>query len=117
MMEIRPDFNGKFLIMKRIYNLYALYESGLIEYLKKWYELPKAIILFGSYADGTDAEKSDIDIAVISAKKIQPDMKKFEKKFARKINIHPINLETTTKEFKNSLANGIMVEGFVEFIK
>ncbi len=72
--EVQPDFNGRFFLIKRLYNINSLYDVGLIDYIKKWYELPKAIVLFGSYADGTDAEKSDIDIAIISKKKTLPDL-------------------------------------------
>ena len=117
LLEIKPDFNGKFLIFKRLYNIYSLYESGLLVLLKKFYEMPQAIILFGSYSEGTDMEKSDIDLAIISSKKDELDLSKFESKLARKINIHLINLENTPQEFKNSLANGIVLEGFVEIIK
>lgn len=115
--EIRPDFNGRFLLIKRLYNLYSLYDSGLIDFIKKYYEMPRAIILFGSYSNGTDVERSDIDIAVISIKKIIPDLKKFEIPLSRKINLHLIDIENTPKEFKNSLANGTVLEGFVELIK
>lgn len=114
--EVKPCFDGKFLIMKRLYNIYSLYEFGLVEYLKKVYEMPKAIIVFGSYANGTDAEKSDIDIAIITKGKQIADTKKFNKKFARNINLHLINLDTASKEFKNSLANGVVLDGFVELI-
>ena len=115
--EIRPDFNGKFLLIKRLYNIYSLYDSGLIDLIKKYYEMPQAIILFGSYSDGKDTEKSDIDIAVITYKKTLPDLKKFENKLSRKISVYIINLDKAEKEFKNSLANGIVLEGFMEMIK
>ena len=115
--EVKPDFNGKFLLVKRLYNIYSLYDSGLIDFVKKYYEMPQAIILFGSYSEGTDAEKSDIDIAVISNKKDTPDFRKFEVKLARKINLHLIDIDKTEREFKNSLANGITLEGFAETIK
>lgn len=115
--EIKPDFDGRFFLMKRLYNIYSLYDSGLIAYLKVFYEMPKAIILFGSYSNGTDSEKSDIDIAIISKAKNIPDFKKFESKLSRKMNIHLIDIETAAKEFKNSIANGIVLEGFVEIIK
>ncbi|SRR3989344_2069040 len=115
--EVKPDFEGRFLVMKRIYNLYSLYESGLVAYLKGMFEMPKSIILFGSYSDGTDTEISDIDIAIASNKKDMPDLAKFEKKLARKINLHVLDLGTSTKEFRNSIANGIVLEGFAELIK
>jgi len=115
--EIKPDFNGRFLIIKRVYNIYSLYYSGLVDFIKSYYEMPQSIILFGSYSNGTDTEKSDIDIAVISNKKEIPDFAKFKNKLSRKINLHIIDIEKTPKEFINSLANGIVLEGFVEMIK
>ncbi len=115
--EVRPDFGGKFPLLKRIYNIFSLSDSGLLGCLKAFYEMPKAIILFGSYSAGTDTEKSDIDIAVVDSKKDTPDLSKFEKKLARKISIHAINLEKASAEFKNSLANGIVLEGFAELVK
>ena len=115
--EIKPDFNGRFLLIKRLYNIYSLYDCGLMDFIKKYYEMPQAIILFGSYCNGTDTEKSDIDLAIISNKKNAPDFKKFETRLARKINIHLINMDKTEEEFKNSLANGITLEGFAEIIK
>lgn len=115
--EITPNFDAKFLVLKRLYNIHSLYDSGLVDYIKKFYEFPKAIILFGSYSNGTDTEKSDIDLAVITDKKNLPEFKKFENILERRLNIHLIRLSNTTKEFINSLANGIVLEGFVEFIK
>lgn len=115
--EIKPNLGGDFLFLKRLYNLYSLSDSGLINYLKEFYELPKAIILFGSYSLGTDIEKSDIDIAIITIDKKYPDLEKFENRLVRKINLHLIDINKATKEFKNSLANGIILEGFVELVK
>ncbi|MEK6827870.1 MAG: nucleotidyltransferase domain-containing protein [Nanoarchaeota archaeon] len=117
MEEIKPDFNGRFLIIKRLYNIYSIYDSGLMDYIKSYYEMPQSIILFGSYSNGTDTEKSDIDIGVVSAKKEIPDFKKFETRLSRKINLHLIEIKNTPKEFINSLANGIVLEGFVEMVK
>jgi predicted nucleotidyltransferase len=57
---------GRFMMMKRAYNLYNVLESGLVDMLKGFYEEPKAIILFGSYANGTDNSLSDLDIAIIT---------------------------------------------------
>ena len=114
--EIKPNFSGKFLTAKRVYNLFSLYDSGLVDFLKKIYEIPRAIVVFGSYSEGMDTEKSDVDIAIISSVKKTPDLEKFEKKLARKINIHNIEIKNSAKEFKNSLANGIVLEGFIEVI-
>jgi len=115
--EIKPNFEGSFYLLKRLYNIYSLYDSGLIDKIKSLYERPSAIILFGSYVNGTDTEKSDVDIAIISKTSKELDTDKFERKLNRKINIHVISLETASKEFKNSLANGIVLEGFAEYLK
>ena len=115
--DIKPTFNDKFYLMKRIYNLYSLYESGLIKYLKDFYEEPEAIVLFGSYSKGLDMEKSDIDICIITNKQALPNLINFEKKLNRKINIVSLNINNMKKEFKNSLANGVVLEGYIELIK
>ncbi len=115
--KITPNFDGRFPLIKRLYNVYSLYDSGLMDFILKFYEMPKAVILFGSYSDGTDTEKSDIDLALSSSNKRIPDLSKFEKSLARKINVHLVDLGSTAKEFKNSLANGIVLEGFVEYVK
>ena len=101
---------GKTLALKRSHNFESLFKSGLIAYLKDRYEEPKAIVVFGSYADGTDTSESDIDIAVISKGK-EIDLKKFEKKLCRKINL--LILDRVPKKFKNSLANGIVLDGYL----
>lgn len=115
--EVKPTFNDKFYLIKRLYNLYSLYESGLIFYLRKFYEEPKAIILFGSYSKGLDTEKSDIDICIITNKKDIPDLTNSEKLLNRKINIINSEIDNMKKEFKNSLTNGIVIEGYIELIK
>ncbi len=115
--EIKPDLEGNFLIKKRLYNIYSLYDSELMEFLKKYYEYPKAIILFGSYCNGIDNEKGDIDIGLFTTEKPMPDVNEFEKKLARKLNIHVLKVDDISKEFKNSLANGITLEGFIELIQ
>ncbi|MBU1129354.1 MAG: nucleotidyltransferase domain-containing protein [Nanoarchaeota archaeon] len=115
--EVKPTFNNKFYLIKKIYNIYSLYESRLIDYLKKFYEEPKSIILFGSYSKGLDTEKSDIDICVITDKNDLPDLTIFEKKLNRKINIINSNINNMKKEFKNSLINGNVLEGYIELIR
>lgn len=112
--DITPNFDGNFFIQKRLYNIYSLYDSGLVSYLSKFYEMPESIILFGSYSNGTDTERSDIDIGIFSKSSEIPDTTKFEKKFVRKINLHLLDKNKLTEEFKNSLCNGVVLEGVVE---
>ena len=57
--------NPQFTRMKRINNLASLYHSGIVDYLNKAYNYPKALLCFGSYARGEDSEDSDIDIPII----------------------------------------------------
>ncbi len=105
----------KFLQIKKTYNTYSLYDSGLIDFLKKNYEYPDAIILFGSYTRGEDTEKSDIDIAIITRIEKTPSLTKYEKTLQRKINIIELkNLKKSSKEFINSLINGIILEGVLK---
>mgnify|MGYP001574587575 CR=1 FL=1 len=115
--EVRPTFNEKFYLMKRIYNIYSLYDTVLIKCLKDFYEEPEAIILFGSYSKGLDTEKSDIDLCIVTNKKDLPDLINFEKKLNRKINIINLNLNNIKETFKNSLANGMILEGYIKLIK
>ncbi len=115
--EIKPTFNDKFSLAKRLYNIYSLYKSGLVDYLKNFYEEPKAIILFGSYSKGLDTEQSDIDICILTNKKEMPNLADFEKKLNRKINVINSDVNSMGKEFKNSLANGIVLEGYMDLIK
>ena len=107
-----PDW----LPIKRAYNIFALHKSGLAEALIAAYEDPQAVIVFGSYARGEDTEKSDIDIAVISTKEVEVNLAKYEKVLARKINIMAIDMKETKREFKNNLANGVVLHGYVTLI-
>lgn len=115
--EIAADFEGRFPLMKRLYNLYSLYESGLVGHIRRHYEYPRAIVLFGSYATGTDTEKSDIDIAILGSSKKAPDFDAYERKLSRTITIHLVDASSSSREFRNSLANGIVLEGFMELVR
>lgn len=115
--EIEPNLKARFPVLKRVYNLYNLLDSGIITYLKDFYEEPEAIILFGSYAEGTDNSKSDIDIAIVTKKEDTPALQQYQKKLKRKITLFPIKLDKMSQEFKNSMANGIVIDGFIEVTK
>ena len=103
--------NEKTAAIKRINNIESLYKYGLVSYLKTFFEEPEAIVLFGSYATGTDISESDIDIAVVSKSKKEPSLSKFENKLKRKINL--ITLQKIKIQFKNTLANGIVLDGYL----
>ena len=103
--------NTRFIGKKRIYNLAAVFESGIVEHLVKIYNHPKMIILFGSFSRGDDIEKSDVDIAVVTKKKVSFDATQHEKFLDRGISIHEVDLSEVSEEFKLNLANGIILEG------
>ena len=105
----------RFIQLKRAYNIISIQESGLINLLRDKYEEPEAVVLFGSYSKGEDTSKSDIDVAIITKKHLDLDLNKFEKILRRKINIYEIQLIESEKEFINSLANGIVIYGYLKF--
>jgi len=106
--------NEKFVSLKRAYNLHSVFSSGLLGFLREKYEEPEAIVLFGSYSRGEDASGSDIDIAVITSKRRLPDVSAFEKMLGRKIRIYETALRKADAEFLNTLANGIVLYGYLK---
>lgn len=104
-------------IIKRNHNVLQLYESGLINFLKKNYNEPETIILFGSYSKAEDTEESDIDILIITPLKKQINLEKFEKILGRNIQIFEISkrdFKKTNVNLKTSWINGIILEGHIE---
>lgn len=107
----------KTLLLKRCDNLQRLFESGLVKFLKDEYEEPEAIVLFGSYSKGEDISTSDIDIAVVTKKELKLDLKRFERILKRKVSIYEIQIRTAEKDFLNSLANGIVLCGYLKVLE
>lgn len=109
--------NEKFMAMKRSLNLYSLYSSGFVSALVDFYKVPECVILFGSYAKGEDNRESDIDIAVITGMKEHLPLEIYEGNLKRKISLHLIeNSKNEKKEFVNTLANGIVLYGYLEVV-
>lgn len=111
--DIKLDLNENTLKLKRIYNLYFLYGSGLVDFLVDSYNHPSCIILFGSYSLGEDIEKGDIDIAIITNKHKILDLSKFEKDLNKRIHLLEVDLKKVSKEFISSLINGVVVYGYL----
>lgn len=100
--------------LKRVENIKAIYESGILEKLEE--DFPgSTIILFGSYSKGEDTIKSDIDLAIIGNKEKQLNLTKFEESLKREIiiNFYP-SFKEINKELKESLCNGIVLSGGIE---
>lgn len=73
-----------------------------------------SIVLFGSLSKLETTEKSDIDIAVFSKSKKNIDLKKFEKKLGREIQIFVFeSLEKINKELRRNILNGYILGGYL----
>ena len=103
--------NINFTRYKRLYNLEKIYVSSITDHLSNIYNHPKNIILFGSYSRGEDIENSDIDIAITTNKKLSLTLLKYEKFLKKTINVHEMDTNKISEEFKANLANGIVLEG------
>lgn len=109
--------NEKFMALKKSLNLYSLYSCGLVSMLVDFYRIPECIILFGSYAKGEDTKESDVDIAVVTGIKEYLQLEIYEDKLKRKISLHLVeNIKNEKKDFINSLANGIVLYGYLEVV-
>lgn len=98
-------------------NLYSLHQSGILDYLIQSHSKPECLVLFGSYRRGEDTEESDIDLAVITTKTAHLQLKNFEKKLLRKIKIIELSPGRIEPEFMATLANGIVLYGYLSIKK
>ena len=108
----------KFTLEKKFFNLKSLYDSGLVNFLRTELSNP-VIVVFGSYAKGEDIENSDIDLYVETPSKKKIDLKKYEKKLNRKIQlmVHKNLREVGNNHLINNIINGFVLNGFLEALK
>lgn len=107
----REDEGFRFL--KKLYNIQAIFESGLLEYISEAC-MPDAIVLFGSSSKGEDLQGSDIDLFVLSGRE-KLDLVRFEKKINRKINIlFSDGFGKLSKELRNNILNGVILKGYLK---
>ena len=105
--------NDLFKIYRKNDILIRIQESGLIDFLADSF-VPDVIVLFGSSSRGEDIESSDIDLFLI-AKEKKVDLKKFEVKLRRKINLHfEERISKVPKELLNNIINGVVVYGYLK---
>lgn len=111
----KPNFNDEnFRFYKKLHNLIALKESGIIKELENKIT-PDAIILFGSYAKGEDIEESDIDFFLL-AKEKRIELERFEKILNRKLQLFfSEDINKLPEELQNNILNGMIVSGFVRW--
>ena len=110
--------SGEFLTEKRMYNIKALLNSGLLKYLIEMLDNP-TIVLFGSYSKGEDVEDSDIDLYVEAQAKKLTGLKRFDKILGRDIQIffYRTIVDVENKELANNIINGVTLNGFLEAIR
>jgi len=108
----------KYLLEKKLYNIKKIYESGLIEYLRRELNNP-SIVLFGSFAKGEDTEESDIDLYIETPSKKKVILEKFEKLLKRKIQLfqHKNLNELSNLHLANNIINGITLNNYIEVFK
>lgn len=113
LVELNREDN-KVISMKRVENLKMIYESGLVEFLFNSFP-GTTIILFGSYSNGEDVVKSDIDISIIGVREENIKLEGYEKSLEREININFYkDWKSMQKNLKNNILNGIILSGGVE---
>jgi len=102
------------------YNLSLVFSSDVLNEVHKIIPSPKTIILFGSYRKGDDIETSDLDIAVEVIGNEEPKIIEMGllENFGYRKNV-PVHLYVFSRNnvdinlFAN-IANGIVLEGFLE---
>lgn len=103
----------KYMIYKRDSIVFSIRESGLIEYIQERL-LPSCIVLFGSCADGTYTQASDIDLFVEVPEK-DIDLSAFEKTLRKDVHmIFESNINILSPELRANIINGVVLYGFVD---
>ncbi len=109
-----------FVTKKISYNLQTVYASGIIDAVYKIVPSPRVIALFGSYRWGMDVEESDIDIAVevIDNRNLEIIRLGIIEKLGYKknvpVNIHIFSRKKISLNLFANIANGIVLDGFLE---
>jgi len=100
-----------FIDLSRIY--WRVRMKTLVSFMEKELTNP-SIILFGSLSKAEAKQNSDVDLAVFSTKK-EIDIKKFEAKIKRKIQLFWFDSidSVKSKELRNNILNGYILRGRV----
>ncbi len=119
MLSVNPK-HSYVLTRKMPYHLSKIYQSNVIEAVYKEIPQARSIILFGSYRWGTDIETSDIDIAVETLDNKELEIRKLGTIRAlgyRKnvvVNLHIFSRNKIDLNLFANIANGIVLDGFLE---
>jgi predicted nucleotidyltransferase len=122
----RIKANGDSPVYRRekvMYNLHMLIRSNIVEFLIQKFNNPKCIVLFGSYRKGEDDKGSDIDVAIEVPEGTKTgifrfeELKGFEKIMERHVNVQVYSRKEIDGNLFASIANGILLYGFLEVSK
>jgi DNA-binding transcriptional regulator YhcF (GntR family) len=110
------EYNRK----KRVWNFERIYSSHLVDSILDYFSVGgitrvQSVSVIGSYSQGEDIEKSDIDIVAISGevKKKAMDVSVFEKQLKRRIHLIVTDYEKISEEFYINLINGMLLYGYL----
>ena len=113
--------NSEYNTSRKIsYNLSMVMESNILREIHKIIKNPRAVILFGSYRKADDTENSDIDIAVeiLDNENLRiielGEFPKFGYRKNVKVNLHVFSRNKIDLNLFSNIANGIVLEGFLE---
>ena len=102
---------------KILFNLDKIVDSNVVEQTVKKMQAPISILLYGSFAKGTNDEKSDIDLLVISHQKAKIDFS-FINKLGKEANVSLFSLQEWKKKaiedkvfYENAIYDSIALFG------
>ncbi len=112
--ENKAIISGYYKFKKTFLILDKMYESGLIDFLKK--ELnPSLIIVFGSVRKGEYDCESDIDIFIETTIKKNIDLKKYEQLLKHNMQLFiEADINKLHKNLYNNIINGIKLGGYLK---
>ena len=119
--RISTDKAHRFHLTRKVpFHLQLIYESDILLHIREEIQGIRSITLFGSYRKGDDTEESDLDIAVevVDDRDVEVTQLGIMKKLGYRENV-PVNLHIFSRNhidlnlFAN-IANGIVLEGFLE---
>ena len=114
------DYNKSQKIPFNLSMIYGAYFNGIRDDIAQKIGNANAILLFGSYRKGDDTEKSDVDIAIEVAGNEEVQVISLgqitELGFRKnvQVNLHVFSRNKIDINLFSNIANGIVLEGFLE---
>lgn len=101
-----------FIDLSRIYWKIQLEKAGIMDFFEKELIIP-VIILFGSLSKAEAKQDSDIDIAVFTSTKKDLNLKQFEKRLGRAVQLFLFQKmeKIKNKELLKNILNGHILKG------